>query len=122
MKVGLWMLAGSALSSFGIVAFFGDEATPDLRPAVWLGMLGPLAAALCSIAVMERTVREHPERLMAVMIGAFAAKVLFFGGYIALVVKAIEVQTVPFAISFTGYFVALHIVEAWRLRRLVATI
>ena len=122
MKLGLWMLTGSALSSFGIVSLLGEEAPPDLRLAVWLGMLGPLVASLCSMMIVERTFGRHPERLMGVMIGTFAVKVLFFGVYIALVVKAGWVRTVPFAISFTGYFLALHIIEAWRLRRLVAPV
>jgi hypothetical protein len=55
------------------------------------------------------------------MIGAFGAKMLFFGGYIALVIKAGWVRPVPFAISFTGYFIALHLLEAVHLRRLFAT-
>ena len=120
MKLGL--LAGSVLSSFGIVAIFGRSAAPDWQMAVWLGMFGPLVATLCSMMLLERSFRKHPERLMNVMIGAFGAKMLFFGGYIAMAVKAGWVRTVPFAVCFTGYFLALHIIEAWRLRRLVASL
>jgi hypothetical protein len=83
-------------------------------------MMAPLVAAMVSVVVVERAFRRSPGRLMNVMISAFAAKVLFFGGYIALVVKSGWISTVPFAISFTGYFLALHLVEALRLRRLTA--
>jgi hypothetical protein len=121
MKLGWWMLAGSALTAFGIVALLGDEATADLRLAVWLGMLGPLTAALCGMFVVTRAYRRHAASLTKVMIGAFGAKMLFFGGYIALVIKAGWVRPVPFAISFTGYFIALHLLEAVHLRRLFAT-
>jgi hypothetical protein len=121
MKREWWLLAGSALSSFGIVAFLGKNATPDVRLAVWLGMVGPLAAALCSNIATERAYRKQPESVMRVMITAFGLKIVFFGGYIALVVKAGWVQSVPFAMSFTGYFLALHIIEAFHLRRLLAT-
>jgi drug/metabolite transporter (DMT)-like permease len=120
MKLSLWMLTGSALSSFGIVTLLGEEAASDLRLSVWLGMLAPLAAAMISVVLVERIFRRRPDRLMGVMIGAFAGKIVFFGAYIALVVKSGWVRTVPFAISFMGYFLALHLIEAWRLRRLVA--
>ena len=112
------MLAGSAISSFVIVAFLGDEANPDLRMAVWLGMLGPLAATLCSMVAVGRASRRDPAGLTKVMIGAFVAKVFFFGGYVMLIMKAGWVQPTAFAVSFVSYFFALHIIEAFRLRRL----
>ena len=122
MKLGLWMLAGSAISSFVIVAFLGDEANPDLRMAVWLGMLGPLAATLCSMAVVNRAYRREPATFTRAMIGAFVAKVFFFGGYVMLIMKAGWVRPTPFAISFVSYFFALHIIEAFRLKRLVTSV
>ena len=54
MKLGLWMLAGSAISAFAVVAFLGDGATPELRLAIWLGVLGPLVAAICSMIALNR--------------------------------------------------------------------
>ena len=121
MKWGWWMLAGSALSAVGIVAFLGDEATPDLRLAVWLGMLGPLVATLCAMVATNRVHRLNPAGLTGVMITAFVAKMVFFGGYVALVVKAGWVRPVPFAISFVCYFLVLHMIEAVRLRRLFSS-
>lgn len=118
MRLGMWILAGSAISSFGIVAFLGDEAAPELRLAIWLGMLGPLAATLCSMVAVNRAHRKDPASLTRVMIAAFVAKVAFFGGYVILVVKAGWVLPTPFAVSFVSYFFALHIIEAVRLRRL----
>jgi len=121
MKWGWWMLAGSALSAFGIVTFLGDEATPDLRLAIWLGMLGPLAATLCAMVATDRTYRRQPGGVTGVMIKAFVAKMVFFGGYVALVVKSGWVRPVPFAISFVCYFLVLHMIEAFRLRRLFSS-
>jgi hypothetical protein len=118
MKLGWWMLAGSALTCFGIVAVLGDEAPADLRLAVWLGMLGPLVASLCAMFVVSRAYRRDPSSLTRVMTRALIAKMVFFGGYIALLIKSGRVQPIPFAASFIGYFFALHIVEAFRLRHL----
>lgn len=122
MKLGVWMLAGSVVSALGITGFLGRAAPPDVRLAVWLGMLGPLAATLVSAVMVARVYRRQPERLTSVMIGAFAAKMFFFGGYVLLIVKSGWVRPVPFVISFTGYFLALHIIEAFRLKRLFAGI
>lgn len=114
------MLAGSVVSALGITAFLGTATPLDVRLGVWLGMLAPLAATLCSSAVVERTYRARPENLTRVMGTAFVVKMAFFGGYAVLVVKAGWVQPAPFVISFTGYFLALHFIEAVRLKRLVA--
>ena len=121
MKLGLWMLAGSAVSSFVVVAFLGDRATPELRLSVWLGMLGPLVAALCSMVALNRAHRKNPANVTRVLIAAFAAKVVFFGGYVILIVKAGWVSPNPFVVSLVSYFFALHIIEAIRLRRLVTS-
>lgn len=120
MKLSWWMLAGSTVSALGITLLLGTATPLDVRLAVWLGMLAPLATTLASAAIVERVYRVRPESLTRVMGAAFAAKMVFFGGYVALVIKAGWVQPVPFAISFTGYFLALHITEAFRLRRLFA--
>jgi hypothetical protein len=52
------------------------------------------------------------------MIGAFAGKLVFFGAYVGLAIGVLGVQPVPFAVSFTGYFIALHLIEALWLKRL----
>jgi hypothetical protein len=114
MKLVWWMLAGSTISAFVISALFVKGAKLE----VWLGMLGPLAAALVSWIAMERQYRRRLERLTAVMIRAFAAKMVFFGFYITILLSAGWVQPIPFAISFICYFLSLHIVEAIALRRL----
>ena len=114
------MLAGSVLSAFGIGIFLGDAATPDLRLAVWLGMIGPLLATLCSMVATDRAYRKQPASVTGVMITAFVAKMVFFGGYIALVITSGWVRPVPFALSFIGYLLVFYIVEAFRLRRLFA--
>ena len=114
------MLAGSAVSALGITLFLGAATPLNLRLAVWLGMLAPAVAAAVSAVIFERAYRKRPESLTGIMGFAFGAKMIFFGGYVVLVVKAGWVQPTPFVISFTSYFFALHITEAVRLRRLFA--
>lgn len=115
MKLVWWMLAGSILSSYVITALLAAQAAPE----VWLGMAGPLTAATASWVVMYRQHVRRAEGLTAVMIKAFALKMILFGGYVVAVIGSGLVRPIPFVISFTGYFLALHIIEAIGLRNLL---
>jgi hypothetical protein len=110
LKPVFWLATGSVLSAALLGAWFGRE--------VWLGMLGPLMVVSATWVMTERVYRANPERLTALVITAFAAKLVFFGGYVALAIGVLGVQPMPFAASFTGYFIALHMVEALLLKRL----
>ncbi len=85
---------------------------------VWIGMFAPLIVVGATWVLTERVYRTHPERLTSVMISAFAGKLVFFGAYVGLAIAVLDVKPVPFAASFTGYFIALHLVEALWLKRL----
>jgi hypothetical protein len=117
MKLVLWMLAGSLLSSFVITTILGAETALE----IWLGMLGPLTAALSSWMVMERQYIRRPEGMTALLIKAFAAKMIFFGGYITILLSIGIVRPIPFVTSFLAYFFVLHVVEAIGLHGLQAT-
>jgi hypothetical protein len=87
---------------------------------VVLGMAGPLLVAGASWVLAERTWRRQPERLTAVMIAAFAGKMVFFAAYVALMLSVLSLRPVPFVASFTISFITLHLAEALALRRLFA--
>lgn len=118
MKLLWWMLSGSALSALALSVFVEGAIRRDL----WLGMLGPLAAALASWVAMKRMYGRRPAALTSLMIKAFAAKMMFFAAYVTVLVKTNAVQPAPFAISFVSYFILLHAIEAIGLQRLQATI
>jgi len=81
-------------------------------------MLGPLLVVSATWVLTERIYRTNPERLTSMMVSAFAAKLVFFGAYVGLAIGVLGVQPVPFAASFAGYFIALHMIEALLLKRL----
>lgn len=87
---------------------------------ILLGMIGPLAVASGTWVLMERTFRRRPERLTSLMVKAFAGKMVFFGVYVALMVSVLSLRPVPFMVTFTASFIALHLIEAFCLRRLLA--
>jgi hypothetical protein len=52
------------------------------------------------------------------MVQGLAVKAVFFGAYVVAMLRVLRVRPVPFVVSFTGYFIALHVTEALFLRRL----
>ena len=78
-------------------------------------------SAMATWVMVERTFTgSHPERLTALMIQAFAAKMVFFGIYVVVMFKAVSLRQMPFVVSFTSYFIALHVIEALCMQRLFA--
>jgi hypothetical protein len=89
--------------------------------AVLLGMAGPLAVAVISWLLMVRTYRRSPASLTGLLIAGFVGKMVFFAAYVAVVIEGFSQPAVPFALSFAGSFIALHLIEALALRRLLAS-
>jgi hypothetical protein len=116
MKVIAWMIAASLLSWLVIAAFVDSRA----RTATLFGMLAPLGVAAASWLMSVRAWRRNPESLTSLMMGAFVGKKVFFGVYVAAVLKGLAVAPIPFVASFAGYFIALHLAEALALRSMFA--
>jgi hypothetical protein len=116
VKVLAWMAAGCVASALAAVAAAGFAVAPE----VVLGMLGPLVITAASWWLTERTYRRHPAALTSQMARAFAAKLGFFGAYVAVMLAVLSLQPVPFVASFTTYFIALHLTEAWLMQRMFA--
>jgi len=116
MKAAAW-IAAAALGS-GIVAV-AAAGTP-VAAEILFGMLAPLVAVIVSWVMTERVFKREPARVTGLMIGAFGAKMLFFGAYVALMIEIVGLRPAPFVASFTGYFVVLYLTEALLLRQLFA--
>jgi len=112
MKTIAWMIVG-CLAGFPLVWLLSGSVVAAL-----LGMLGPLFAAVVSWVLMDRAHRAGPGRLTSVMVTAFFAKMVFFGTYVVAVMRVPGLELVPFAVSFTAYFVTLYAVEAWLIQGL----
>jgi len=111
-----WMVGLSGLSWLVAAAVLDARASIE----VLYGMLGPLAMVTGSWILMERAYRRDPGRLTAVMVAAFAGKLVFFGAYVAVMLRVVSLGPRTFVASFTGYFIALYLIEALYLRRLFA--
>lgn len=114
MRAAGWMAAASVAGAAAATVIVGRQYGREIL----LGMLAPLAAAGVSWVLTERTWKQDPRRLTGLMMSAFAAKMVFFGAYVAVMLKVVRVVPVPFVASFTGYFIALYATEALLMRRL----
>lgn len=116
MKQVAWMIGASVGSAVMAIAWLGAGTARE----VLLGMVGPLVAVAITWIVTERAHKENPGRVTALMIKAFAGKIVFFGAYVAIMLTQPWLQPVPFVASFTSYFIALYLFEALCLQRLFA--
>jgi len=113
MNALAWM-AGTSVGSWLVLTLTRSEANPEAL----LGMSGPLLAACASWVAVERMHAVAPERVMSVMLTAFMVKMMFFGVYVAAMLRGLELRRTPFVVSFTIYFIALYAMEALFLKRL----
>lgn len=111
-----WMVGASLVSWLAVSAFGGDRINPESL----YGMLGPLAAGCATWVAVHRAWRASPQGMWAVMMTGFAAKVVFFGVYVAVFLRVLQVRPVPFVLAFVCYFIALYAMQAVFLRRLTA--
>ena len=109
-------MVGSGLASWlAVAAVPGVESDRE----VLFGMLAPLAGAVATWVLVVRTYPSRPERLMKLMFAAFAAKVVFFGVYVTVMLRVLSLRPLPFVISFTIYFIGLLFFEALCLQRVM---
>jgi hypothetical protein len=113
----LWWMVGASIGSWVVLALMPGLAHDR---EILFGMLGPLAGAVSTWVLVARTYTSRPLLLTPFMVAAFAAKLVFFGVYVTIMLTALSLRPLPFVISFTTYFIALHLFEALCLQRLFA--
>jgi hypothetical protein len=114
MKPAWWMVGAALGSWLAVAAVPGVES--DIE--VLFGMIAPLAGAVATWVLVTRTFARRPEQLTPLMVAAFGGKLVFFGAYVTVMLGVLSLRPLPFVISFTVYFIALHLFEALCLQRL----
>jgi hypothetical protein len=112
-----WILAVLCTATCGLFTLL---LAPGAATATFLGMAAPLAGGLVTILMVEHVTRTDIRLLTHWMTIAFVAKMVFYGLYVSLAMVAVGVDVVPFSISFTLYFAALHVTEALYFKTLFA--
>jgi hypothetical protein len=103
-----------------LTIWIGLAAIVDARTRVDIlfGMLGPLIAVTGTWLLATWAQKEHPDQLTGLMAAGFILKMIFFAGYVAVMLRVLQRQSVPFVVSFTCYFIGLYLMEALYLKRL----
>lgn len=114
MRELVWLVGASAMSCLALGLLAGGGVGAEIV----FGMAGPLAAVCASWIVIQRTHRTAPERVLPVMIAGFALKLVFFGVYVAVMVRVFGLRPVPFVVAFVSYLIALYAMQALFIRRL----
>lgn len=110
------VMIGGSLMSWGGLTLAGAA---DFNPELAIGMAGPLTSASATWWFVARAHAASPQRVTGVLMVGFIAKMLFFGALVGLV-AVLGMRPRPFVVSFAVYFIALHALEAFYLRRLFA--
>jgi len=109
-------MIGSSVATWAAITAAGGW---GVNPELAFGMAAPLAGATVSWRAVERAHAQGPERVTSVLMTGFVAKMLFFGLYIGLL-GALWLRPRPLVVAFAVSFLALHLMEAGYLRRLLA--
>ena len=86
--------------------------------AVLYGSFAPLMVAAVSWMVMKRAYLANPAGLMPVLLVGMGTKLVFLCLYVAVMLRVLHLQPVPFVASFAACFVVFHNVEALFMKRL----
>jgi hypothetical protein len=103
-----------------VTTWLGAAAIVDRRTSIEIlfGMLGPLAGASGTWLLVSCMYKQRPLQLTGLMAAAFVLKMVFFGVYVAAMLRIMRFRPVPFVVSFTSYFIGLYLMEARYLTRL----
>ena len=93
-----------------------SAAFPDYVKEIFLGMVIPWSISLISIVKTRSVYNLNPEKLIKHMTTSMLMKMMSYGLLFIIIFTFISFNPLPFIISFTGYFLALHITEAFVLR------
>ena len=93
-----------------------SAAFPDYVKEIFLGMVLPWLISLISIVKTRSVYNLNPEKLIKHMTTAMLMKMMSYGLLLIIIFTFISFNPLPFIISFTGYFLTLHITEAFVLR------
>ncbi|HJM10283.1 MAG: hypothetical protein QF674_03075 [Candidatus Marinimicrobia bacterium] len=85
-------------------------------PELFLGMIVPLVIGLLTVTKIQSIFTSDPGKLTSFMIKSFIGKLVIYGVYMIGIVAFSSFNERPFFISFIGYFITLHVLEAFFIR------
>ena len=88
----------------------------DYISELFLGMIVPLVIGLFTVTKTQSIFTSNPGKLTSFMMKSFIGKLVIYGVYMMGIVAFSPFNERPFFISFMGYFITLHVLEAFFIR------
>ena len=88
----------------------------DYISELFLGMIVPLVIGLLTVTKIQSIFTSDPGELTSFMMKSFIGKLVIYGVYMMGIVAFSSFSERPFFISFMGYFITLHVLEAFFIR------
>ena len=88
----------------------------DYISELFLGMIVPLVIGLLTVTKIQSIFTSDPGELTSFMMKSFIGKLVIYGVYMMGIVAFSPFNERPFFISFMGYFITLHVLEAFFIR------
>ena len=101
---------------FGSWSLISLIITKDYIPEFFLGMIVPLVIGLITVTKIHSIFTSDPGKLTSFMMKSFIGKLVIYGVYMMGIVAFSPFNERPFFISFMGYFITLHVLEAFFIR------
>ena len=88
----------------------------DYISELFLGMIVPLVIGLLTVKKIQSIFTSDPGKLTSFMMKSFIGKLVIYGVYMMGIVAFSSFSERPFFISFMGYFITLHVLEAFFIK------
>lgn len=102
----------------GISGLVSGTVFPQYIKEIFIGMVAPLLVTIFSIAWIKHVSKADPGKITATMTKSFFIKMVLFALYFIIILRFYTFETIPFVISFTGFFILFYIIEAIFLQKL----
>ena len=85
---------------------------PGYTGEIFTGMIAPLLVGVTTVLIVTHTHNKEPRRVTNLLVKALIAKMVLYGVYIVVIVVILGFDPLAFIVSFAGFFILLHGLEA----------
>ena len=98
------------LIGLGIVGLVGGTLYNNYLSEIFLGMVAPLLLSIVSILWSDSSFKKSPQHLTNTLIKSFIMRAIFLALYFILIFAFYNFESIPFIISFTGFFIIFYVI------------
>jgi len=100
------------LLSFSLISFLILILFLDYKLEIFSGLITPLLGSLFSSNMIYKIFHHYPKKLTSFMVKSFFLKMFLYGFILILIFNFSSFNQPVFFISFIGYFIVFHLMEA----------